>query len=71
MMCDGLFQLGMGPVVLDATQTEDHSGTRPLRARDVNFRTRDHRAGVLTRVTMPPFTRRRKRYGTQVLMTSA
>ena len=37
MMCDGLFQLGMGPVVLDATQTEDSSSLRPLPACNLRF----------------------------------
>ena len=40
MMCDGLFQLGMGPVDLDATQTEDFSSLRPERARQAKFRGR-------------------------------
>jgi hypothetical protein len=28
MVCDALFQLGMGPVELDTTQTEDFSSLR-------------------------------------------
>jgi len=38
MSCDALFQLGMGPVELDATQTEDFSRLRPERARNASFR---------------------------------
>ncbi len=37
MKSDALFQLGMGPVELDATQTEDFSSARPERARNVDF----------------------------------
>jgi len=38
MSSDALFQLGMGPVELDATQTEDLSSLRSMRARNANFR---------------------------------
>lgn len=38
MTRDALFQLGMGPVERDATQTEDTSSLRPLRARQAHFR---------------------------------
>ena len=38
MTCDGLFQLGMGPVELDATQTEEFSSLRPGRACTANLR---------------------------------
>ena len=49
MKSDALFQLGMGPVVLDATQTEEPSSMRPLWARNASFR--DTVAG------MTPFAR--------------
>ena len=71
MMCDGLFQLGMGPVVLDATQTEDHSGTRPMWVRGVNLRTCHRGARILARAIKPVFAKSRKRYGAKALMTSA
>ena len=71
MLCDGLFQLGMGPVVLDATQTEDISGTRPLWARGVHLRTCHDGASVLARATMPPFAKFRKRCGAEAPMTLA
>jgi hypothetical protein len=38
MSSDALFQLGMGPVELDATQTEDHKSLWPERARGIGFR---------------------------------
>lgn len=44
MMCDALFQLGMGPVVLEATQTEEPTSMRPHMGRDASLR--DTVAGV-------------------------
>lgn len=44
MNSDALFQLGMGPVELDATQTEDHKSLWPERAHGVAFRS--HAAGA-------------------------
>ena len=44
MSSDALFQLGMGPVELDATQTEDHKSLWPERARGAVFRS--HLAGA-------------------------
>ena len=38
MSSDALFQLGMGPVELDATQTEDHKSLWPERACGAVFR---------------------------------
>ena len=38
MMCDALFQLGMGPVVLEATQTEETKCMRPCKARNASLR---------------------------------
>ena len=38
MTYDALFQLGMGPVELDATQTEEFSSLRPGRARNAHLR---------------------------------
>jgi len=38
MNSDALFQLGMGPVELDATQTEDHRSLWPERACGAVFR---------------------------------
>ena len=38
MKSDALFQLGMGPVELDATQTEEFSSLRPLAACNANLR---------------------------------
>lgn len=46
MMCDALFQLGMGPVVLEATQTEEPSSMPLSRARDASLR--DTFAGMTT-----------------------
>ena len=50
MKCDALFQLGMGPVELDSTQTEDFSSARPERARNACLRRSD---------TLPCFARMR------------
>jgi hypothetical protein len=44
MSCDALFQLGMGPDLPDATQTEDHPRMPPAGARNANLRA--HRVGA-------------------------
>lgn len=51
MKRDALFQLGMGPVVLDTTQTEDTSSLRPAMVRDAGFRAR--RAGAAFPASAP------------------
>jgi hypothetical protein len=60
MSSDALFQLGMGPVELDATQTEDHKSPRPERTRGIPFRLRVAGAASAVRAVMPClFTRLR------------
>ena len=61
MRSDALFQLGMGPVELDATQTEDFSSPRPVRAGIVDFRksavrpcARKRLRGNSTKALLPP-----------------
>jgi hypothetical protein len=53
MSSDALFQLGMGPVELDATQTEDHKSLRPERARGFPFRSHVASAAFAMRAAMP------------------
>ena len=53
MSSDALFQLGMGPVELDATQTEDHRSLRPKRTRGISFRSHLAGAASAVRAVMP------------------
>lgn len=60
MKSDALFQLGMGPVVLDATQTEELSSLRPGMARNAGLhgsagqpRVADRRKGNSAKALMP------------------
>lgn len=72
MMCDALFQLGMGPVVLEATQTEEPSSMPLMRACDASLR--DTFAGMTPQLRLPfrpnfPYPRRGN--SAKALVTSA
>lgn len=59
MCSDALFQLGMCPVVLDITQTEDSWSMRPARAGDAGLRS--HCAGNADAAFAMPRSRLRHR----------
>ena len=71
MSCDALFQLGMGSVRLNATQTEDHSSSRPDGARDIAFRSGKAGACSGACVPMPRLFRRSRGNSAKALTETA
>lgn len=71
MKRDALFQLGMGPVVLDTTQTEDNSSLRPALVRNAGLRARRAGEAFPARTLARRSTLRFRGNGAGAPMTSA
>ena len=71
MSSDALFQLGMGPVELDATQTEDHKSLWPERARGIGFRSQLAGAAFVVRAAIPRFAGRLRGNSAKALIGTA
>ncbi|PZN53134.1 MAG: hypothetical protein DIU65_09035 [Proteobacteria bacterium] len=71
MKCDALFQLGMGPAQLDATQTEDNSSLWPMRAPKAGFRMCNAGKLFSARVLTPGFGLRLRGNSAKALIGSA
>ena len=72
MMCDALFQLGMGPVVLEATQTEEPTSMPLRQACDASLRDTDAGITLPLRASFPQKSTYRPRGNSaKALLTSA
>jgi hypothetical protein len=71
MSDDALFQLGMGSVRLNATQTEDHSSSRPNGASDIAFHSGEASAHSFARIGMLRLFRRSRGNSAKALIGPA